>query len=132
MPSELTNAAVRSKPPRVSELTRDSTAQPYAAAWRDYRQRRWAVAATVIGMVGLTCFGLDPSRETTGGLMFWLIAWALLITLIAWWLTWRCPRCEHYFLPFPHRLSRYGRNRCDNCGLPKWSMRDPDSDVPPP
>jgi len=27
-------------------------AQPYAAAWRDYRQRRLAVAAMVIGMVG--------------------------------------------------------------------------------
>jgi len=22
-------------------------------------------------------------------------------------------------------------DRCDNCGLPKWSMRDPDSDAPP-
>jgi hypothetical protein len=79
----------------------------------------------------LTCFGLDPSRETTRGLMFWSIAWVVLIALIAWWLSWLCPRCEHYFFPIWYHFGRYGRDRCDNCGLPKWSMRDPDSDAPP-
>lgn len=114
----------------MSDPARDSTAQPYAGAWRDYRQRRSSVAVMVIGMVGLTCFGLDPSRETARGLMFWSIAWAVLIALVARWLTWRCPRCQRNFLPIRNRVGRYGRDRCDNCGLPKWSMRDPDSDAP--
>jgi len=115
----------------MSGQARDSTTQPYAAAWRDYRQRRGAVAAVVIGMVGLTCFGLDPSRETTCGLMFWTFVWAILIVLIARWRTWRCPRCEHHYFPVWHRYSRYGRDRCDNCGLPKWITGDPDSGVAP-
>jgi hypothetical protein len=113
----------------MSERFTGSTAQPYAAAWRDYRQRRWAVAAMVIGMVGLTCFGLDPSRETTDGQIFWSIVWAILIILIARWRIWRCPRCEHYFFPVWYRYGRFGRDRCDNCGLPKWSMSDPESDA---
>ncbi len=132
MPRENTDAAARSKPSQVSEQTFGSTAQPYAAAGRDYRRRRWAVVVVIVGMVGLTCFGLDPSRETTRGLMFWLIAWAALIALIAWWLTWRCSRCGHYFSAIRYNLGNYGRNRCDKCGLPKWGMRDPDAASPVP
>ena len=113
----------------MSEQLAGTSDQPYSAAWRDYRRRRTAVAAVVIGMVGLTCFGLDPSRETRSGVTFWVIAWGLLISVIVWWLTWRCPRCGRYFSAFPQRIGRYGHNRCDHCGLPKWSVRDPDSGV---
>jgi len=115
----------------MSEQARGSTTQPYGAAWRDYRRRRGAVAALVIGMVALTCFGLDPSRETSGGQMFLTVVWAILIVLLARWRTWRCPRCEHYYFPVWHRFGRHGRDRCDSCGLPKWSMRDPDSAAAP-
>jgi hypothetical protein len=109
-------------------LTPDPTPQPYAAAWRDYRRRRWAVVAVVASMAGLSCFGLAPSRDTAGGQAFWWAAWAVLVALVVRWFAWPCPRCGHPFRSNRYVGGKYGRNRCDHCGLPMWSPRDPDPD----
>jgi len=103
----------------------------YEAAWRDYRIRRWAVVGFVIAMIGVSCFRLDPSRDTPNGQAFWWIAFAVLIALIVRWRSWPCPRCGHPFLPVA-RIGRRGRNRGDTCGLPKWSRSDPDPSAPSP
>lgn len=100
----------------------------YDVAWRDYRIRRWAVAGCVIIMIGVSCFRLDPSRDTLAGQIFWWVAFAVLVIFIVRWRTWPCPRCGRTFLPFA-RMGGYGRNRCDHCGLPMWCPTDPDPDA---
>jgi len=101
---------------------------PYEPAWRRYRIRRWAVLVWVMAMVGVSCFRLEPSRDTTMGQVFWSIAFAVLVALIIRWRTWPCPRCGHSFLPA--RFGKYGPNRCTHCGLPLWSSADPDPGAP--
>jgi hypothetical protein len=100
--------------------------EPYAAAWADYRRRRWSVVGVVMVMVGLSCFGLYPSPDTQGGQALGWALWAVLVAFVARWLLWPCPLCGHHFQPIgPRPISHFGRNRCNHCGLPRWSMSDP-------
>lgn len=104
------------------------TPNDYGAQWREYRVRRWAVVGCVVAIAFVSCFRLDPSRDTPGGQAFWWVAFIILVTLIVRWRTWPCPRCGHAFLP-TGRIGRHGRNHCNRCGLPMWSPSDPDADA---
>jgi hypothetical protein len=113
---------------------------PYYASWAGYRQiaraghLRWlavlpamAVAVVLLELgdrvglwaVPLAVIAFPPVVE---GLLDRLLAKGEAQAQKS--IAWPCPRCAKPFLRGPTGSNGFAR-RCLNCGLPKWSPRDP-------
>jgi hypothetical protein len=96
----------------------------FAAVWRDYRRRRrWFLGAVLGGVLIAALLAALSNRLTLGIAAFWAFGapWIICVLVVAVRLQmFKCPRCH---LPFSNGNPFAGN--CLHCGLPKWSLQDP-------
>jgi hypothetical protein len=99
----------------------------YAAFWRRLRKWQIAFALVLIGFLPSTaCVGLwlEPRTGHAFASALLLVHWTAMIVCFAKSQLFACPRCDHGFTNTGN-FNPFARE-CRFCGLPRWSLRDPD------